>query len=269
MKIIFLILFALFAPTALFAATGTIDSVNKYAWSNIAGWVNFAPSQSTITVTDTELTGYAWSANNGWMNLSPSGGGVLNDGGGNLSGSAWDETAGWISFDDVEIDSAGIFTGEATGANGYVLSFDCTNCEVETDWRSSAPPVDDGDNNSSSGSTGSKLQPYPSTPSPREEPIVPPVFSRDSFDEQENVNEGGSSNRNELPVEAPVSVYATNSPELINEVVKVSFPQGESSPLVYTTSLLEDNKILLFFALFIALLLIGGVIRYLFRGRRG
>ncbi len=267
MKISYLILFLFLVPTALFAATGTIDSVNKYAWSNIAGWVNFAPSQSTITVTDTELTGYAWSANNGWMNLSPSGSGVLNDGNGNLSGSAWDETAGWISFDDVEINSAGLFTGQATGANGYVLSFDCTNCEVETDWRSSTPPVDDGDDDSSSGSSGSKLQ-YPPTPSPTQEPIVPPVIPTDFFDEQENVNETGSSNRNELPVEAPVSVYATNSPDLINEVVEVRSPQGESSPLVYTTSLLEDNKIPLIFGLILALLLIGGVIRYLLRGRR-
>ena len=122
------------APLAL-AATGSIDSAHKYAWSNVGGYVNFAPSSSTVTVTDAALTGYAWAANDGWINLAPANGGVHNDGQGNLSGFAWDSSAGWFSFTGVTIDAFGRFHGVATGAGGNAISFDCSSCDVETDWR--------------------------------------------------------------------------------------------------------------------------------------
>src|SRR5665213_1590589 len=80
------------------ATSGTIDPLHKYAWSNIGGYVNFAPSSSTVTVTDAGLSGYAWSANDGWINLAPTEGGVHNDGNGTLSGFAWDASAGWVDF---------------------------------------------------------------------------------------------------------------------------------------------------------------------------
>lgn len=121
------------------ASAGTISSSHKYAFSNIAGYVNFAPTNSTVSVTDTALTGYAWSANDGWINLAPSHGGVKNDGMGHLSGFAWDPIAGWVNFTGVTIDASGKFHGMATGAtvNGasYAINFDCTSCDVETAWR--------------------------------------------------------------------------------------------------------------------------------------
>jgi len=121
------------------AATGGINSVHKYAWSNVGGWINFAPANSTVTVGDSGLTGYAWSANDGWINLAPLNRGVKNDGAGKLSGFAWDSSAGWVSFTGVTIDSSGFFHGTATGGtvNGasYAISFDCTSCEVITAWR--------------------------------------------------------------------------------------------------------------------------------------
>jgi len=122
--------------------SGTIDTTYKYAWSNVGGWVNFGATNGGITITDTALTGYAWSANDGWINLAPTQSGVTNDGAGNLSGFAWDAGGGWVDFSGVTINSSGKFTGTATGGtvNGasYVINFDCTNCDVRTDWRPSS-----------------------------------------------------------------------------------------------------------------------------------
>lgn len=133
------------------AYAGTIENVYKYAWGNTGGWVNFAPTMSTVTVTDSAVTGYAWSQNHGWINLSPANGGVDNDGSGNLSGHAWDETAGWVSFSGVSINtSTGKFTGMATGPGGYKINFDCTSCDVRTTWR---PGDSDEDAGAAGGST--------------------------------------------------------------------------------------------------------------------
>ncbi len=130
----FALLFLLgFAPLA-YAAAGTISPPNQYAWGNIAAWINFAPASSTITVSGSSLTGYAWSENDGWINLSPTEGGVTNNGSGALGGWAWDQSAGWVSFSGVTIDSAGTFHGEATGADGYAINFDCSTCDVQTSW---------------------------------------------------------------------------------------------------------------------------------------
>ncbi len=121
------------APLA-HAATGGIDASYNFAWGNTAGWVNFAPVNSTVTVSDTALTGYAWSANSGWINLAPAQGGVTNSSGA-LGGFAWDSAIGWVSFSGVTIDASGRFHGQATGANDYVINFDCAKCDVRTTWR--------------------------------------------------------------------------------------------------------------------------------------
>ena len=126
-----------FAPSVF---AGTISSSYKYAWSNVGGWVNFTPTNSVVTVTNSALTGYVWSENDGWINLSPTRGGVTNNGG-TLGGFAWDQTAGWVDFTGVTIDSAGKFHGQATGANGYAINFSCANCDVRTDWRAGSAPV--------------------------------------------------------------------------------------------------------------------------------
>lgn len=138
-----LFVFLFFLATTSFAQAsttiGTVSTVYKYAWGNIAGYVNFAPAHSKITVTSSVVSGYAWSANDGWINLSPAFGGVKNDGNGVLSGFAWDEVAGWVDFSGVTIDSSGVFHGKATGGviNGanYAINFDCASCGVQTDWR--------------------------------------------------------------------------------------------------------------------------------------
>ena len=180
---IFLLLgLIIFGASTAFASTSSINGTDKYAWSNVGGWVNFNPTNGGVTVTGTALTGYAWSANDGWINFSPTEGGVKNDGAGNLSGFAWDETAGWVDFSGVKIDAAGKFTGEATGGTvdgtSYALNFNCTNCDVVTTWKPSAtsqnqagsispvytPPPPNQPNSVASTSTTSTYTPSTGTP---------------------------------------------------------------------------------------------------------
>lgn len=142
---VFLIGQALSANFAFASITnGTIDPVDKYAWSEKAGWLNFNCPSCDIHITDASLTGYIWSENYGWINLNPSTGGVLNTGEGVLSGFAWAENLGWVNFDGVTINSSGDFLGYATiSADGSKISFNClnitscalSNYKVKTDWR--------------------------------------------------------------------------------------------------------------------------------------
>ena len=59
----------LFSPTTTRADEGNIDTTNKYAWSENAGWLNFRPTNGGVTVHDTYLSGYAWAENIGWVKL--------------------------------------------------------------------------------------------------------------------------------------------------------------------------------------------------------
>jgi len=145
MKKFYSILFitmGLIAPISfIFAATGTIDSTNKYAWSNNIGWINFGTSGGSVQVTDTAITGYAWSQNYGWINFNR----VVNTTSGVLSGYAWGENTGWINFSGVTINtSTGAFSGTATGDVVGTVNFSCTaaGCPVTTTWRpDSGPPA--------------------------------------------------------------------------------------------------------------------------------
>ena len=148
-KIFLLSLFAVFLLSAsAFASStnGTIQTPNQYAWGDKAGWVNFAPDNGNVNITDSTITGYAWDSIFGWINLSPDSSGVKNDGAGNLSGLAWSAGAGWIDFSSVKINSSGKFTGTATGTMYGNINFDCSTCNVSTDWRpissrDTTPPV--------------------------------------------------------------------------------------------------------------------------------
>lgn len=134
---IFIFILGLLLPMSMLRAY-TVLSSHKYAWSDNVGYINF----EGVIVDDDTLSGYAWSANKGFINLSPIQGGVSNDGTGNLSGSAWGEGLGWIDFNNVSINSStGQFSGTATGDLIGTLTFDCSFCDVETDWRESSPVV--------------------------------------------------------------------------------------------------------------------------------
>jgi len=102
---------AFFCPATVFASTNiSANAASHWAWNDFVGWINFY-SNSDVTVTSTSLTGDASSSAgiislncNGSLNIptynvcGASNYQVLNDGAGNLSGWAWNDMYGWISF---------------------------------------------------------------------------------------------------------------------------------------------------------------------------
>lgn len=155
------ILFLVFPLGVVFA--GTIQKPDQHAWGENVGWVNFAPTEGGVQVTDVAITGYAWDSIYGWINFAPTTGGVKNDGAGHLSGYAWSTGAGWINFSSVSIDANGKFIGQASGSTYGRLNFDCANCRVITDWRPSSVT-----------STQGEVVVPPLPPSPPDSPPPPP-----------------------------------------------------------------------------------------------
>ncbi len=135
--IILIIITLLVLPVASFASetNGTINSVNKYAWSNQVGWINFKTTNGDIKISDSGITGYAWNSNYGWINMAPTSSGVKVAASGSLSGYAWGTNIGWVNFSGVSINSSGKFVGSASGKIIGTLTFDCNNCNVSTDYR--------------------------------------------------------------------------------------------------------------------------------------
>lgn len=168
-------------PVSASTTDGTIDSTDKYAWSENIGWINFGTTEGNVHVTDSALTGYAWSENAGWISLNCLNNSscatvdhkVANDGAGNLSGYAWSENTGWINFNPsgggVSVNSSGEFLGYAWGENIGWIVFNCattSSCstvdyKVKTDWRSqvSRPQC-----NNSLDDDGDGLTDYPNDP---------------------------------------------------------------------------------------------------------
>jgi hypothetical protein len=148
---VFVFSFMLFHKSYSSITNGLIDATNKYAYSENAGWINFADLNSTIHITDTELTGYAYNENTGWISLNCSNTNtcsnnnfkVSNTYDGILSGYAYGENIGWINFSGVTINSSGEFSGYAYNENIGYISFNCLNTntcinndyKVTTDWR--------------------------------------------------------------------------------------------------------------------------------------
>ncbi|MCC6230849.1 MAG: hypothetical protein IT432_16685 [Phycisphaerales bacterium] len=113
---IVVLLAAAAAPAAL--AQQHVSPANKYAWSENAGWLNFADAGSptgsqSVLIATSFLSGYVWGENIGWINMgdgTPANGvayanvngtdfGVnLNTITGELTGYAWGENVGWINF---------------------------------------------------------------------------------------------------------------------------------------------------------------------------
>jgi hypothetical protein len=123
-----------------YAATrGSIDPVDRWAWSTNTGWISFAPTCTGcegVAVYADHLEGYAWGENIGWIRLGTHTGGgphtygntsatdygVNREGDGDLSGYAWGTNVGWIDFNPanggVTIDPAsGSFDGYAWAEN--------------------------------------------------------------------------------------------------------------------------------------------------------
>lgn len=144
-------------------ASTNIDSTDRWGWNDVIGWIDFKDTNSVI-VAPRVVTGTA-SSSVGLIYLASSTFGVTNDGDGNLSGWAWNDTIGWISFDwrntsssphscvvssayqgKIDPDS-GIFTAPGTNFawNDIIgcISFNCdnlsggcdsSNYKVKTTW---------------------------------------------------------------------------------------------------------------------------------------
>jgi len=115
----------------------TISSTAKHAYGANIGWINFEGDQTNgVVVGAAFLSRFAWSANCGWINFgdgSPDNGlaysnisasdfGVNHDGAGNLTGSAYGASIGWITFEQTHGQprislSDGQFSGFAWSAN--------------------------------------------------------------------------------------------------------------------------------------------------------
>ena len=99
-------------------AQSNVDSINKLAWSENAGWINFRDAgqpvgEDGVRIDGGILSGFAWGENIGWINFGDgtpgSSMGYGNTTGadfgvnldmptGNLFGLAWGENVGWINF---------------------------------------------------------------------------------------------------------------------------------------------------------------------------
>jgi len=142
---IFLIFTFYFLLSIAIAATN-IDSTYRYAWNDVVGWLDFY-STNNVNVSSTQLTGYA-SSSVGFVALdcatSPNGDvcgtsnfKVSKDGSGNLSGYAWNDNVGWISFSGTTTEnqaygvsvspSTGDFSGWAWNDVVGWFSFNCSN----------------------------------------------------------------------------------------------------------------------------------------------
>ncbi len=150
-KIIFAVCLVVLLSTIYFllttvSAATNIDSTYRYAWNDVIGWVDFYTTNN-VNVSSTQLTGYA-SSSIGFIALdcatSPSGNvcgtsdfKVLKDGTGSLSGYAWNDNFGWLSFSGTTTQSQaygvfvnpsnGDFSGWAWNDNVGWFSFNCVN----------------------------------------------------------------------------------------------------------------------------------------------
>lgn len=147
------------------SSTGNIDLVNRWAWNDIIGWIDMR-FYETVTVSSTIIQGYASSSVNEIAfdcASSPSEDcsypySVENDGNGTLSGWAWNENIGWISFNCADLDvcvasnyavtinpDTGDFSGWAWNDIIGWISFNCSNTascatvqyKVSTSWGNS------------------------------------------------------------------------------------------------------------------------------------
>jgi hypothetical protein len=160
-------------PFALLISNFAVASTNinsgnphHWAWNDVIGWLDFI-SANNVNVYADRLEGYALSQE-GYIalncNSTPNGDicgasnfKVSNDGNGNLSGWAWNDAIGWISFDSATAGSSyayqvfvntttGIFSGWAWNDVVGWISFNCNNSgigdtcgtsnyDVKTSWR--------------------------------------------------------------------------------------------------------------------------------------
>jgi len=117
------------------AKIGRIIEGRNLVWGESVGWVNLKTKHADLKIGSNILAGWVWLENCGWIclgeghplnverysNRGSCDWGVNNDGRGKLSGFAWSEVTGWISFrtshSRVYLDESGQFYGYAWGEN--------------------------------------------------------------------------------------------------------------------------------------------------------
>jgi len=117
------------------AKIGRIIEGRNLIWGENTGWVNLKTKHADLKIGSNILAGWVWLENCGWVCLGegrPLNGerysnrrgydwGINNDGQGRMSGYAWSEVTGWISFrtnhSRVYLDEGGQFYGYAWGEN--------------------------------------------------------------------------------------------------------------------------------------------------------
>ncbi len=180
--LIVILIFTFLFLNLVFAATNiSSNNFEHWAWNDVIGWIDFY-STNNVNVSSQKLSGYATSSV-GYIaldcNNSPNGNicatsdfKVSNDGSGNLSGWAWNDAIGWISFtcdhtsdgtsppDNVNTCGTSNYQVAISGANGDFsgwawndivgwISFNCNNSgigntcgasnyKVNTTWRAAA-----------------------------------------------------------------------------------------------------------------------------------
>jgi hypothetical protein len=130
------------------ALAQSISPVNKYAWGENIGFLNFADAgdpagSQSVFVNPTFLEGFVWGENIGWINLGDGAGPYANTTGldfgvnrnastGHLTGYAWGENIGWINFSGGSLATpanparieSGRFRGYAWGENTGWINLD-------------------------------------------------------------------------------------------------------------------------------------------------
>lgn len=218
-----LIFSALSNPAYASQTDGTITSGgnNGYAWSDQAGWVNFGVANGNIHITDSGITGYVWSHNYGWINMSPTNGGVTVAANGTLSGYAWGSSLGWINFSGVSINSSGKFVGQGSGTVIGTLTFDCTNCNVTTDYRPQnsrtvATPASSG---GGGGGGGGSFLPTVAGPGGQAVPAHIDAFNvpMKLFPAQSGTLTQNLTNQKSVTLDAPSNIYSDDVTFVIRE----------------------------------------------------
>lgn len=159
-------LFLVFSPKI--SEAGNIHSSNEWAWNDVVGWIEFNTVAGDVDVTDQKLNGYASSSvgeialdcettPNG--NICSTSSFKVSNSNGTLSGWAWNDNIGWISFNCNDLSSSspcvtsnysvsintstGDFSGWAWNDVVGWISFSCSNTGtcgtsnyyVNTTWR--------------------------------------------------------------------------------------------------------------------------------------
>jgi len=142
-------------------ADTTIDPSHQYAYGANVGWINMRGDVTEgAMIGQYYCTGYVWSANCGWicMGNGPTNGwqygnasagdfGVNHDGQGRLTGRAYGQNIGWVTFEQthgrprVDLHS-GILSGSAYGANVGWIGFSNAHAYVRSDTLDAGPDSD-------------------------------------------------------------------------------------------------------------------------------